>query len=61
MTLDGKMLRSLFKHEWFKPAIIKASQGNVFNLLQLKQILNIGMRVKLLAFHIVRHIYYEQN
>ena len=33
MTLDGKILRGLFKHEWLKPANIRTSQGNVQNLL----------------------------
>ena len=29
MTLDGKILRGLFKHKRLKPAIIRTSQGNV--------------------------------
>ena len=29
MTLDGKILRGLFKHERLKPAIIRMSQGNM--------------------------------
>ena len=45
MILNGKILRGLFKHEILKPAIIRTSQGNVCNLLQLKQIVNIGMIV----------------
>ena len=32
MTLDGKMLRGLFKHERLKPTIIRTSQGNIQNL-----------------------------
>ena len=44
MSLDGKTLRGLFKHYMLKPAIIRTSQGNVCNLLQLKQIVNIGMK-----------------
>ena len=36
MTLDGKMLRGLFKQERLKPANIGRSQGNVQNLVQLK-------------------------
>ena len=43
MTLDGKILRGLFEHERLQPAIIGTSQGNVYNLLQLKQALNICM------------------
>ena len=56
MTLDGKILRglenkldrlrSLFEHERLKPAIIRTSPGNVCNLLQLKQVVNIGMTVQ---------------
>ena len=45
MTPDGKILRGLFKHERLKPAIIRTSQGNVCNLVQLKQIINIGMKL----------------
>ena len=45
MTLDGKILRGLFKHERLKPHII-TSQGNVYNLPQLKQVVNIGMILK---------------
>ena len=43
MTLYCKILRGLFKHERVKPAIIRTSLGNVCNLPQLKQVLNIGM------------------
>ena len=32
MTLDGKILRELFENERLKPAIIRTSQQNVFNL-----------------------------
>ena len=32
MTLDGKILRGLFKHEKLKTAIIRTCQGNVQNL-----------------------------
>ena len=45
MILDGKILRGLFEHERLKPAIIRSSQGNVYNLPQLKQVVNIGMTV----------------
>ena len=44
MTLNGKILRGLFKHERLKPVII-TTQGNVYNLAQLKQVVNIGMMV----------------
>ena len=42
MTLDGRILRGLFEHERLKPTNIRMSQGNVQNLVQLKQILNAG-------------------
>ena len=45
MTLEGKILRWLFRYERLKPAIIRTSQGNIRNLLQLKQIINIGMKL----------------
>ena len=41
MTLDGKILRRLFEQERLKQATIRTSQGNVFNLPQLKQVMNI--------------------
>ena len=43
MTLDGKILRGLFKHERLKPAILRTSEGNVSHLSQLKQIINVGL------------------
>ena len=45
MTLDGKILRGLFKHGRLKSAKISNSQGNVYSLPQLKQVVNIGMKV----------------
>ena len=39
MSLNGKILQGLFD----KPAILKTSEGNVSNLSQLKQIMNIGL------------------
>ena len=45
MILDRKNLRGLFEHERLKPANTTTSQGNVCNLVQLKQIINIGMKV----------------
>ena len=45
MMLDGKILRGLFEYERLRPAIIRTSQGNMYNLSQLKQIVNIGMKV----------------
>ena len=43
MTLDGKIQRGLFEHERVKPAVLRTSKGNVNNLSQLKQIINIGL------------------
>ena len=45
MTLEGKILRGLFKHERLKPTIIRMSQGNIQNLAQLRQILNAGLKL----------------
>ena len=45
MTLDGKILRGLFEHERLKPPNIRTSQGNVQNLAQLKQIINVGFKI----------------
>ena len=45
MTLAGKILRGLFAHERIKPAIIRTDQGNVHNLVQLKQISNKGLKM----------------
>ena len=43
MTLDGKIFRGLFEHERLKSANIRMSQGNIQNLVQLKQIMNAGL------------------
>ena len=48
MTLDGKILRGLFKHERLKPAILRTIEGNVSNLSQLKQIINRRLTASLL-------------
>ena len=40
MTLDGRILTGLFEHERLKPANIRTSQGNIQNLVQLKQTMN---------------------
>ena len=45
MTLDGKILRGLLKHERLKPAKLGTSQGNVQNLAQLKQVMNAGLKI----------------
>ena len=43
MTLDGKILRRLFQQKRLQPAIIRTSQGNIYNLPQLKQVINIDI------------------
>ena len=43
MTLHGKILRGLFKFERLKPATVRTSHGNVCTLVQLKQVLNLGL------------------
>ena len=42
-TLDGNILRGLFEFERLKPVITRTSYGNVFNLVQLKQVSTVGM------------------
>ena len=44
MTLDGKILRGLFEHERCKPASIRKCQGNISNLPQLKQVMDIRIK-----------------
>ena len=43
MILEGKLLRGLFEHERLKPAILRTSEGNVTNLINLKQLFNMGL------------------
>ena len=45
MTLDGEILRGLFEYERLKPANIRTNQGNVQNLVQLKQVMNTGFKI----------------
>ena len=46
MTLDGKILRGLFEHERLKTANIRTNQGNFQNLVQLKQVMNVGLKFR---------------
>ena len=46
ITLDGKLLRGLFEHKRLKPAVIRTNQGNVTNLLKLKQIMALELLEK---------------
>ena len=43
MTLDGKILRGLFEFKRLKLVTIKTSHSNVHTLVQLKQVLNLGL------------------
>ena len=43
MTLDGKLLQGLFKHERIKSAVIRTSEGSITNLAHLKQVISVGM------------------
>ena len=36
ITLDGKLLRGLFKHERLKPAVIRTNEGNVTILIKIE-------------------------
>ena len=45
MTLDGVMLRGIFEQERLKPTIIRTNQGNVQNLVDLKQIMNMELKL----------------
>ena len=46
MTLDGVMLRGIFEHKRLKPAtVIRTNQGNVQNLAELKQIMNMELKL----------------
>ena len=45
MTLDGVMLRGIFKHKRLKPAVIRINRGNIQKLAELKQILNTDMKL----------------
>ena len=43
MTLESKILRAQFEHKRLKPTTIRTCQGNVHNLPQLKQVINVGI------------------
>ena len=45
MTLDGVMLSGIFEHERLKPAIIRTNQGNVQKLAELKQVMNMELKL----------------
>ena len=43
MILDGKILRGLFVHERLKSADVRTSHSNINSLVQLKQVLTLGI------------------
>ena len=45
MTLDGVMLRGIFKHERLKPAVFRTNQGNIQNFAELKHIMNTELKL----------------
>ena len=46
MTLDGEMLRGIFEHERLKPAVIRTNQGNINNLVELRQVMNTELKLE---------------
>ena len=45
MTLNGVMLRGIFEHKRLKPAVIRTNQSNIQNLAELKQIMNMELKL----------------
>ena len=45
MTFNGVMLRGILEHERLKAAVIRTNQGNVQNLAELKQIMNMELKL----------------
>ena len=45
MTLDGVMLRGIFEHKRLQPTIIRTNQDNVQNPAELKQIMNMELKL----------------
>ena len=43
MTLDGEILQRLFEFERMKPAILRTIYSNINTLVQLKEVLNLGL------------------
>ena len=41
MAMDGKLLRGLFEHERFNPAVLKTDRGIVTTLSALKKVMNL--------------------
>ena len=51
ITLDGKLLRGLFKYERLKPAVIRTNQGNVTVFWTIIAIMKIMMMLPLLDYY----------
>ena len=45
MTPDGILLKRIFEHERLKPSVIRTSHGNVQNLAELRQVMNMELKV----------------
>ena len=52
MTLDGVILRGIFEHERLKPAVIRTNQGNIQNLAELKQMMNMELKLDQYSSHL---------
>ena len=46
MTLDRVILRGIFEHERLKPAVVRTNQGNINNLVKLKQAMNTEIKLE---------------
>ena len=44
MMFDGKILKGIFEHKRLKPTVIRTNHGNVQNLAELRQIMNIDLK-----------------
>ena len=54
LTLYAKILKGIFKHKRLKPTIIRTNQGNVQNLADLRQVMNIDLKIQLIFFIIYK-------
>ena len=43
IMLDGILLRGLVEHKRLKPAVIRTNQGNVTNISQMRQVIDLGL------------------
>ena len=54
MTLDGVILREIFEHKRLKPTIIRTNQGNIQNLAELKQIMNMELKLDWYSSYLIK-------